>query len=394
MSFVFDPADPALYLEGKALNLLPLGPVTLAGIGFSLQGQIPYTPVDAPSQDTSTMVSGNLVLQGSVDTTAITAIPSKVAGDIILNLDPNHTDKFLGGRNVTAAALALVFGPEYANVLAASDTPLVENLSQVFRNLTVGINGTLELNPFASYQQDASWWLGNQILSLPTGTSSFLDQVLNWTNGKLGDPQLAAQLAVGDASLIYDGPSESFYFRGGTTDPFAGTPYLDTLTPLYTFLTDVGMLPTLDLDVAVRPGGEFYLDLTGTSNIAGLPDSSQLVLAHDYPVTGPATEYLSLRATPAPLVFPFPNTRWAHNCTLVFTSPPTSPSWATRWIYREPWRATATSRCKRMPRSISARSPGRPSSRLATRRPRVFLSRPMSMPASAAATSAAVLTRA
>ena len=293
MSFVFDPADPALYLEGKALNLLPLGPVTLAGIGFSLQGQIPYTPVDAPSQDSSTMVSGNLVLQGSVDTTAITAIPSKVAGDIILNLDPNHTDKFLGGANVTAAALALVFGPEYANVLAASDTPLVENLSQVFRNLTVGINGTLELNPFASYQQDASWWLGNQILSLPTGTSSFLDQVLNWTNGKLGDPQLAAQLAVGDASLIYDGPSESFYFRGGTTDPFAGTPYLDTLTPLYTFLTDVGMLPTLDLDVAVRPGGEFYLDLTGTSNIAGLPDSSHLVLAHDYPVTGPATEYLS-----------------------------------------------------------------------------------------------------
>ena len=53
------------------------------------------------------------------------------------------------------------------------------------------------------------------------------------------------------------------------------------------------MLPTLDLDVAVRPGGEFYLDLTGTSNFAGLPDSSQLVLAHDYPVTGPPTEYLS-----------------------------------------------------------------------------------------------------
>ena len=101
LSFVFDPADPALYLEGKALNLLPLGPVTLAGIGFSLQGQIPYTPVDAPSQDSSTMVSRNIVLQGSVDTTAITAIPSKVAGDIILNLDPNHTDKFLGGANVT-----------------------------------------------------------------------------------------------------------------------------------------------------------------------------------------------------------------------------------------------------------------------------------------------------
>jgi hypothetical protein len=224
-----------------------------------------------------------------------------------LNLDPNHTGKFLGGANVNAAALALVFRPEYANVLAASDTPLVENLSQVFRNLTIGINGTLELNPVASYQQDASWWAGNQILALPTGTSSFLDQVLNWTNGKLGDPQNAALLPVGDASLIYDGPTESFYFRGGTTDPVAGTPYLDTLTPLYTFLTDLGTLPTLDLDVAVRPGGEFYLDLTGTSNIAGMPDSSQLVLAHDYPVTGPATDYLTAASNTGSTGLPTPN---------------------------------------------------------------------------------------
>ena len=295
---------------------------------------------------------------------------------------------------MTAAALALVFGPEYANVLAASDTPLVENLSQVFRNLTVGINGKRELNPFASYQQDASWWVGNQILSLPTGTSSFLDQVLNWTNGKLGDPQNAALLPVGDASLIYDGPSESFYFRGGTTDPFAGTPYLDTLTPLYTFLTDVGMLPTLDLDVAVRPGGEFYLDLTGTSNIAGLPNSSHLVLAHDYPVTGPATEYLSAASNTGSVGIPiskhplgpqlYTGVYIAANVSVLGNEVDLQGTMAGNGNFT----LQADAQVNLGPLSGSAEFT------LSDTQAQGFLSRPMSMPASAAATSAAVLTRA
>ncbi len=303
LSFVCDPADPALYLEGKAVGSLPLGPVSLTGIAFSQQGLIPYTPVDAPSQYTGTTVSGNLVLQGSVNTTAITAIPSTIAGEIVLNLDPNHTGQFLGGTGVSAAELTAAFSSSYASVLAASGTPLVQHLSQVFRNLTIAVNGTLDLNPFASYQQDASWWVGNEILSLPTGTSSFLDQVLNWTNGKAGDPQNLAVLPVGHASLIYDGPTESFYFRGGTANPFAGTP-LATLTPVYTFLTKLGTLPTLDLDVAVRPGGEFFLDLTSTTNIASLPESSQVVLAHDYPVTGPATQFLTTTSGPISIGLP------------------------------------------------------------------------------------------
>jgi hypothetical protein len=64
--------------------------------------------------------------------------------------------------------------------------------------------------------------------------------------------------------------------------------------------------------VAVRPGGEFFLDLTGTYNIAGLPDSSQLVIAHDFPVIGPATQYLTaagntgLKGFPAPVTVQAP----------------------------------------------------------------------------------------
>ena len=131
---------------------------------------------------------------------------------------------------------------------------------------------------------------------MPTGPSSFLDQVLNWGNGKLGDPQTLALLSIGDGSLIYNGPTESLYFRGGTTDPFAGTP----LASLYSIATQAGVVPTLDLDAAVQPGDEFFLKVSGTSNIVGLPESGEVLLAHDYPVTGPATKYLSASRATAP----------------------------------------------------------------------------------------------
>ena len=71
---------PGAVPRRQGRRFAPLGPVSLTGIGFSQQGLIPYTPVDAPSQYTGTTVSGNLVLQGSVNTTAITAIPSTIDG--------------------------------------------------------------------------------------------------------------------------------------------------------------------------------------------------------------------------------------------------------------------------------------------------------------------------
>jgi hypothetical protein len=89
--------------------------------------------------------------------------------------------------------------------------------------------------------------------------------------------------------LIYNGPTESLYFRGGTTNPFAGTP----LASVYSIAAQAGVVPTLDLDAAVLPGDEFFLQVSGTSNVAGLPESGEVLLAHDFPVTGPATRYLS-----------------------------------------------------------------------------------------------------
>ncbi len=289
VSVIFDPADPALYVDGKTLAAIPLGPVSVSGIGFSSQGLIPYTPVDAPSQYTGQMSSGDLVLQGSVDTTGITMIPSKVNGSITLNLDPNHTGKILGGVDVSAADLTGIFGSSFATVLGSSSSLVAQNLGQIFRNLSVGINGTLSINPLASFQQDLSWQIGNEILGLPTGPSSFLDQVLNWSNDKLGNPQTLALLSIGDGSLIYNGPTEGLYFRGGTTNPFAGTP----LAALYSIATQAGVAPTLNLDAAVLPGDEFFLNVSGTSNVVGLPESGEVVIARDYPVSGPATKYLS-----------------------------------------------------------------------------------------------------
>jgi hypothetical protein len=290
LSVVYDPADPALYVEAGVVGL-PLGPLTVNGVGFSQHGLIPYKPVDAPSQYTGSMAGGHLFLQGSVNTTAITEIPSKVVGSITLNFDPNGTGKFLGGTGVSVADLVDVFTD-------GNTAPLAQNLGQVFQNLSVGINGTLEINPLEGFLQDGSWWVGNQILALPTGPSSVLDQTLNYINNGIGNPNSLAGnpqnftlLPIGHASLIYDGPTQSLYFRGGTTNPFAGTP-LASLTPLYTFLTQTGTLPTLDLDGAVKPGGEIFLNVTSTGNIAGLPESSQVLLARDYPVTGPAVQYL------------------------------------------------------------------------------------------------------
>jgi hypothetical protein len=289
VSVVFDPADPALFVGGKALAAIPLGPVSVSGIGFSSQGLIPYTPVDAPSQYSGQMSSGDLVLQGSVNTTAITVIPSKINGNITLNLDPNHTGKILGGVDVTAADFTGIFGSNFASVLSSSSSAVAQNLDQIFRNISVGINGTLDINPLASFQQDLSWQIGNDILGLPTGPSSFVDQVLNWADGKLGDPQTLALLPIGDASMIYNGPTESLFFHGGTTNPFAGTP----LASLYSLATQAGIAPTLNVDAAVEPGDEFYLNVSGTSNILGLPESGEVILAHDFPVTGPATSFLS-----------------------------------------------------------------------------------------------------
>jgi hypothetical protein len=311
VSVVYDPADPALYVESGVPGLLPLQTPTINGLGYSQHGLIPYTPVDAPSQYTGTMAAGNVVLQGSFNTTGLTVVPSKVKGSITLNLDPKGTGKILGGTGVSVADLVDIFSD-------GNTTPLGNDLGQVFQNLSVGINGTLEINPV----EDLVQWISAQgttlaalsalgstsdipdvdlALGMP-GPSGVVGQSLNYVaagignpNSVVGNPQNLALLPIGDASLIYDGPAQSLYFRGGTMNPFAGTA-LASLTPLYTFLTETGTVPTLNVDVAIKPGGEVFLNVTSTSNAAGLPMSSQVLFAHDYPVTGAAVRYLTASA--------------------------------------------------------------------------------------------------
>jgi hypothetical protein len=306
LSFVCDPADPALYIEGSVLGAIPMGTFKLNGLGFSPHGQIPYKPVDAPTQSTSTMNGGHLVIQGTFDTTELTLIPSQVVGDVTLNLDPNHTGKFFGGATVSAAEVAGIFalagtggGASLLAALGAANSPLAANFDQVYRNLSVGINGTLNINPLGNLKSDLGWQVGNEILALPFNPSSFADKLLYWVNGQAFDPQGLGMLPIGHASLLYDGPTESLYFRGGTTDPFANTP-LASLTKAfasastgYSIATQAGIVPTFDLDCAIKPGGKFFLNVAGTYNIAGLPESGQILLAHNYPVTGPAARFLA-----------------------------------------------------------------------------------------------------
>jgi len=249
LSLVYDPADPALYVEAGVQGLA-LGPLVVNGIGFSAHGLIPYTPVDAPSQYNGHL-GGNVVLQGSFDTTAITVIPSKIVGDITLNFDPNHTGTFLGGNGVTGALMAGIFaatGGAGVSLIAALDmpgSPLKSSFDQVFRNFSVGVNGTLKINPMASFQQDISWEIGNKILGLPIGLHSFVEDALNSANDTAGNPAHLELLSVAHGSLIYDGPTMSAYFRGGTTNPFAGTP-LAKFASLNQFTEDGRIVRYLD----------------------------------------------------------------------------------------------------------------------------------------------------
>ena len=248
----------------------------------------PYTPINAPSQYTGN-IGGNLVLQGSLDTTSITMVPSKIQGDLTLNLDPNHTGQLFGGCGVTAAGVAGIFamagagaGTSFLGALGATDTPLGSDLGQLFRNFYVGINGTLMINPLADLQKDLNWAVGNQILMLPTKPDGFVDGVLNFANDKtIGNTDLL-MLKVGKGSLIYDGPNASFYFRGSTINPFKGT-VLESFASPY----------SVDLDVAVKSGGQFFLDAKGSYKYMGMTMKGEVLIAKDYPVIGPAANVLT-----------------------------------------------------------------------------------------------------
>jgi hypothetical protein len=286
IALVADPSDPALFIKSTVQGL-PIGPVEIQAIGFSQHGLIPYTPTTTPSQYTG-QLSGHVLLQGSVDTTSITVIPSKVDGDITLNLDPNRTGKFLGGYGVTAADLVSLF----------TDAPVAnanfkEHATEVFKNLSVGINGTLRINPFAD-QQDAFKEKHDGELAWLFSGRSFTSRALDWASHKAldkgTDHEALELLRIGEGSLIYDGPSLSAYFRGRSVNPFEQA-LKDT--PLAQFVTKVG----IDLDAAIKFGGKdgggLYLDAQGDWVIGMFPAHGEVLVAINYPLTGRAAQVLA-----------------------------------------------------------------------------------------------------
>ncbi len=263
-SVVLDPADPFVYVGSPQTG--DYFPIT--ALAASRQGLIPFTPADRPSQWAGSL-RGHLYVQGQLDTTALTEIPSEIDGELVLNLDPNHTGRAFGGAT-PAQLLSLYFAP---GALAAIDP---QASHQVMTNFSAGINGAFNISPFAKFAD-----------GVPDAVNRFGDKhslvqfILNREVPKV--------LTVGHATLVYDGPTESTYFRGGTTSPFDGTPLAPFLAPV-----------EVDVDAGIKPGGAFYLDVKGPYQFAGLTGAGELKLENNWPTTvlRPGLRGLTIQTVP------------------------------------------------------------------------------------------------
>ncbi|HTK77096.1 MAG TPA: hypothetical protein VL371_17655 [Gemmataceae bacterium] len=249
-SVVADPADPFLYIGSPMTS----GYFPITGLAASQQGLIPFTPVTAPSQFSGTL-GGHLFVNATIDTTALTQVPSEIDGNLVLNVDPNHTGKLFGGAAFTTTDLvtALTINP-----LAA----FVSNPDAAYTlvtNIAVGINGELNISPFDKVS-DA---IPDRIKSINPDQNSLVAFVFGQS--------VPRALTVGQASLIYDGPTQSAYFRGGTNNPFDGTP-LAALSPT-----------SVDIDGAIKPGGAFYVDVQGGYKPFGLNATGEVEIKNNWP---------------------------------------------------------------------------------------------------------------
>jgi hypothetical protein len=291
-AIVVDPSDPALYINSS--KGIKLGYLEINGIGFSQHGLIPYTPgyvtslgkfiENAPSQYKG-QLSGHLLLQGSVDTTGITWIPSKVEGDVTINLDPNRTGKLLGGMGATAADLANVFadldssGEGVKRALNDSGSAIKHATEQFFRNHSVGVNGTMKINPLAAVQDALRDKMdqSSELAFLKFFHPRLANGVINIAD-MAADHDTLTQVSVGYGSMIYDGPTLSTYFRSGSVNPFEGTP-----------LEILGSRPSVDLDAAIkfgRPEGVgLYLDVKGKYNVGPFPAEGEVLIANAWDMT-------------------------------------------------------------------------------------------------------------
>ncbi|MBI3411057.1 MAG: hypothetical protein HY040_22210 [Planctomycetes bacterium] len=264
-SAVLDPADPFLYI-GSPLSGDTTYVTALAG---SAHGIIPFTPVDAPSQWHGNL-RGHVYIQSQFDLTALTGVPSELDGNITLNLDPNHTGQVLG--NPSLSLQPLLDGLTNPQALSAYG----QAIDTIFSNFSAGVNGTLKLSPW------------KKIADVPGLASRFGGKlsVVDWlmTNN-------APKLALGNASLIYDGTTENAYFRGGTANPFAGTQLAPFTAPVN----------TIDLDAAFAKGGHFYVDFQGGYQPFGFSTVGEIKVLGNWPVPV-ITMFPGLNGLPSPVV--------------------------------------------------------------------------------------------
>jgi len=256
-SAVADPADPFLYIGSPMTS----GYFPITGLAASQQGLIPFKPNTTPSQYDDTL-RGHLYVSATINTTALTKVPSQIDGELVLNVDPNHTGQVFGGVFSTTELVSLFVNPVVAGPVIAA-TLDSEDAHTLLTNLSVGINGELNISPFDKFVD--GWWPASNSDYAGNGvaTESLLEYVL--------DQNVPRILTVGNASLIYDGPTESAYFRGGTVNPFDGTP-LAPLSPT-----------SVDLDGAIKPGGAFYLDVKGAYKPFGLNATGEIEIRNTWP---------------------------------------------------------------------------------------------------------------
>jgi hypothetical protein len=184
-----DPSDPSLFVS---INNLP-APVQNFTLAYSREGLIPFTPKATPAYFHGT-ITGNayLNISGISLSDAGVPLPLFVSGDLTINVDPNHTGKFLGGAFNNLADLVTLIHSDPKSL----GNSVLQRLHTAFDNMAIGQNGTLTLGADL-----------NQLLGIDK----------NYVN-------LKASLPIGNETFIWDGPHETASLTGAVPNPFQGTP--------------------------------------------------------------------------------------------------------------------------------------------------------------------------
>ena len=156
-----DPADPAIY-AGIGLSAASAS----GGIMISEHGEIPYTPLEAPTKWTGSLY-GNLYINANIDIAGLTdnTIPLDVSGDILMSFDTSNA-------TTLSSYMTQLFNGQLS--------------TQQLKQFSFAVDGTVSLSvDFAS--------VGN----------------------------LQVQLAK--ASFVYDANMGGMFFKGGTVNPTDST---------------------------------------------------------------------------------------------------------------------------------------------------------------------------